>query len=363
MTVVINKNISGVIGEGGTRIQCSYTKHNATKIFTIELKADNETVVTFLLDDKPRLTTKGHYLEGRVTLMNISKVSTEAVMIFDKLTCNDQMNYSCSVVYLDQNSRTEESNSGITTLFVKAPPSKPEYVAIVDVLEDESTTVLQIQNTTSSLNFTRISTVKQSTTSAIIKERDIISCICAGIVGKPPGKFVWQKYRHGEKVPMNYTHFATITTEVTDKCSYYGTSYLQLRVTAWDNQAIKCFIDSPLSKPYMYVEMKPIDVTSIYRDTITFSTTSSNFTVSDVAAESHSGYIGNIMLLFGSNISPENTIYTIRVNAEVKEVGTPKSRNNMETEIVNFQKGKPYQIPNKDLEDQGEERTNKRFTV
>ncbi|XP_063399456.1 uncharacterized protein LOC134684110 isoform X2 [Mytilus trossulus] len=262
ITVLINKNISGVIGEGGTRIQCSYIRQDATKIFTIELKANNETVATFLPDEKPRLTTKGRYLEGRVTLMNISKVSTEAVMIFNNLTCNDQTNYSCSIVFLGQNGRTEESHSEITTLNVKAPPSKPQYAAIVDLLEDESTTALQNRSVASSPNVTEISTVNQSTTSAIIKEGDTITCMCAGNIGKPPGKFIWQKYRHGEKIPMNYTHISTIATEVTDKCSYYGTSYLQLRVTSSDNQAtIRCFIDSPLAKPYMHVEMKPIDVT------------------------------------------------------------------------------------------------------
>lgn len=98
---------------------CSYTRNDATKIFTIELKANNETVATFLPDEKPRLTTKGRYLEGRVTLMNISKVSTEAVMIFNNLTCDDQTNYSCSIVFLGQNGRTEESHSGFTTLNVK----------------------------------------------------------------------------------------------------------------------------------------------------------------------------------------------------------------------------------------------------
>ncbi|VDH98177.1 Hypothetical predicted protein [Mytilus galloprovincialis] len=292
ITVLINKNISGVIGEGGTRVMCSYTRNDATKIFTIELKANNETVATFLPDEKPRLTTKGRYLEGRVTLMNISKVSTEAVMIFNNLTCDDQTNYSCSIVFLGQNGRTEESHSGFTTLNVKVPPSKPEYVAIVDLLEDESTTALQIRSETSSPNDTEISTVKQSTTSAIIKEGDIITCICAGNVGKPPGKLIWQKYRHGEKVPMNYTHMSTIATEVTDKCSYYGTSYLQLRVTSSDNQAIiRCFIDSPLAKPYMYVEMKPIDVTSFSKDMTTYTTTSSHFTGSEGATESHNGYI------------------------------------------------------------------------
>ncbi|XP_052065662.1 uncharacterized protein LOC127705397 [Mytilus californianus] len=229
--------------------------------------------------------------------MNISKVSTEAVMIFDRLTCDDQMSYSCSLVYLDQNGRTEERSSGTTTITVKVPPSKPEYVAIVDLLEDESTTVLQIQNTSSPPNFTKRSTTKQSTTSSIMKEGEIITCVCAGNVGKPPGKFIWQKYRHGEKVPMNYTNTTTITISVTDKCSYYGTSYLQLRVTASDNQAIiRCFIDSPLAKPYMYVEMKPIDVMSIHNDTtteslLTLTTMSNNFTVSDAAAESHGGYI------------------------------------------------------------------------
>ncbi|CAC5376520.1 unnamed protein product [Mytilus coruscus] len=51
--------------------------------------------------------------------MNISKVSTEAVLTFDDLTYIDQINYSCSSVYLDQNSKTERRNSGFTSLFFK----------------------------------------------------------------------------------------------------------------------------------------------------------------------------------------------------------------------------------------------------
>ncbi|CAG2230616.1 unnamed protein product [Mytilus edulis] len=211
--------------------------------------------------EEPRLTTKGQYLEGRVTLMNISKVSTEAVMIFDSLTCDDQTNYSCSMVYLGQNGRTEESHSGISTLYVKDPPSKPEYVAIVDVLEDESTT-------------------KETPLHVAVPE----------MLESLPGKFIWQKYRHGEKVPMNYTNITTKATEVPDKCSYYGISYLQFQVTALDNQAIiRCVLDSPLAKPYMYVEMKPIDIKSF---TTTFPTISSSFTGAEVASESYSGYIG-----------------------------------------------------------------------
>ncbi|CAC5417226.1 unnamed protein product [Mytilus coruscus] len=284
ITVRINQNISGLIDESGAQIKCSFTRHNVTKIFAIELKADNETVVTFLPDDKPRFTTKGQYLEGRVTLMNISKVSTEAVLTFDNLTCIDQINYSCSIVYLDQNSKTERRNSGFTSLFVKVPPSKPNIVTMVYSFEDDTTTPITTENTTSP-HFTARqnrfkTTISQmisnrrttndehsNVTSTILKKGDNITFICTGNVGNPPGKFIWQKYKHGEN-PTDYTDITTTIQEVSDMCSYNGSSTLTIQVTDEDNQAIiRCTVISPLAQPNMYIETIPMEVQSPDLDT------------------------------------------------------------------------------------------------
>ncbi|XP_052067720.1 uncharacterized protein LOC127706997 [Mytilus californianus] len=316
ITVRINQNISGSIDESGTQIKCSFTRHNVTKIFAIELKADNDTVVTFLPDDKPRFTSKGRYLEGRVTLMNISKVSTEAVLTFDNLTCIDQINYSCSIVYLDQNSKTERRNSGFTSLFVKVPPSKPNIVTMVYSFEDDTTTPITTENTTFPHFTARQNRLKttinqmisnrrttndehSNVTSIILKKGDNITFLCTGNVGNPPGKFIWQKYRHS-KNPTNYTNIVTTIQEVSDMCSYNGSSTLTIQVTAEDNQAIiRCKVNSPLAQTNMYIETIPMEVQSPDLDTTietrrtTLGTTiSNNVTDSNEKPDLISGYIG-----------------------------------------------------------------------
>ncbi|XP_052067721.1 uncharacterized protein LOC127706998 [Mytilus californianus] len=322
ITVRINQNISGVIDESGTQIKCSFTSHNVTKIFAIELKADNETVVTFLPDDKPRFTTKGLYLEGRVTLMNISKVSAEAVLTFNNLTCIDQINYSCSVVYLDQNSKTERRNSGFTSLFVKVPPSNPYLITMVNSLEDDATTPITIENTNSphfTVGHNKFKTTlsqiisnrrttndehsndEPSITSTILKKGDNITFLCTGNVGNPPGKFIWQKNKHDEN-PIDYTDITTTIQEVSDMCSYNGSSTLTIQVTAEDNKAIiRCTVNSPLAHPNMYIETIPMEVQSPDLDTTmeTRRTTSGTMIGNTVIVStdqpkvhSASGYIG-----------------------------------------------------------------------
>ncbi|XP_071121772.1 uncharacterized protein [Mytilus edulis] len=323
ITVQINQNISGVIDESGTQIKCSFTRRNVIKIFAIEFKAENETVVTILPDDKPRFTSKGQYLEERVTVMNISKDSTEAILTFVNLTCMDQINYSCSVVYLDQNSKTERRNSGMSTLFVKVPPSKPYVLTIVSSLKDPTTTPTTLENTTNPHVTARQNRFK-TTVSPIISNQhttndgqlnhepsinstklqigDKITFLCTGNVGNSPGVFIWQKYRHGEN-PTNYTNITTTIQEISDMCSYNGTSTLTIQVTARDNQAIiRCIVNSSLAQPNVFIDTIPLEVQSPDYDTTieslqtTLVTTIDN-TVSDSTnqPEVHSAS-GNIVI-------------------------------------------------------------------
>ncbi|XP_063398437.1 uncharacterized protein LOC134683209 isoform X2 [Mytilus trossulus] len=324
ITVRINQNISGVIDESGTQIKCSFTRHNVIKIFAIEFKAENETVVTILPDDKPRFTTKGQYLEDRVTVMNISKDSTEAILTFIYLTCTDQTNYSCSVLYLDQNSKTERRNSGMSTLFVKVPPSKPYVITIVSSPKDVTTTPTTLENATnphvtapqnrfkttnSQINSNQHTTNDEqfkhepSFNSTILQIGDEITFICSGNVGNPPGVFIWQKYRHGEN-PTNYTNITTTIQELSDICSYNGTSTLKIHVTDEDNQAIiRCSLNSTLAQPSVYTDTKPLEVQSPDYDTTiefirtTLVTTRDN-TVSDSTNQPEvDSASGNIVVL------------------------------------------------------------------
>jgi hypothetical protein len=38
--------------------------------------------------------------------------------------------------------------------------------------------------------------------------------VCKGNVGKPPGKFIWKKLRHGEHSPIIYPDVSTTSTEI-----------------------------------------------------------------------------------------------------------------------------------------------------
>jgi hypothetical protein len=41
--------------------------------------------------------------------------------------------------------------------------------------------------------------------------------VCKGNVGKPPGKFIWKKLRHGEQSPIIYSDDNTTSTEIPGK--------------------------------------------------------------------------------------------------------------------------------------------------
>ncbi|XP_052067722.1 uncharacterized protein LOC127706999 [Mytilus californianus] len=139
-------------------------------------------------------------------------------------------------------------------------------------------------------------TIENSITPNILTEGDNITSICTGNVGKPPGRFSWKKFRNGENLPTNYTHIITTTMKGPDMCTYIGTSYLTIQVTAEDNQAIiRCVADSSLENQDIYEETTPIEVRTRHFDfTIeygsTFTTTSSSTDDTSIVAASHVGF-------------------------------------------------------------------------
>lgn len=139
-------------------------------------------------------------------------------------------------------------------------------------------------------------TTDNSITPHIVTEGDNITFICTGNVGKQPGRFFWQKFRNGENLPTNYTHIITTTIKGPDMCTYIGTSYLTIQVTAEDNQAIiRCVVDSSLENQHMYVETTPIEVRPRHFDSTieygsTFTTTSSSAADTSIVTASHVGF-------------------------------------------------------------------------
>lgn len=95
----------------------------------------------------------------------------------------------------------------------------------------------------------------------VITDGDSVPFVCTGDVGKPHGKFIFQKYRRGHILPITYSSTSTSIREISDNCSYHRTSNITLQVTADDNKAvIRCAVVSPLTERSMYVESEPLHV-------------------------------------------------------------------------------------------------------
>lgn len=119
------KTVSGLLGENGTVIECSYTKENVIKIDYVRIMALKESQTTFAVivvyvpNGMSSLTPEGQFLKGRVTLANIDQSSTKAVMIFNKLMCIDDTSYRCNVRYTDSSLDGKETTSNNMSIQVQ----------------------------------------------------------------------------------------------------------------------------------------------------------------------------------------------------------------------------------------------------
>jgi len=85
--------------------------------------------------------------------------------------------------------------------------------------------------------------------------------VCKGNVGKPAGKFIWKKQRHGQQSPIIYSDVSTTTAEIPANCTFYGTSNLTIQLTDLDNKAkIQCVQGSNLSSNSLSIETEYITV-------------------------------------------------------------------------------------------------------
>jgi hypothetical protein len=88
-----------------------------------------------------------------------------------------------------------------------------------------------------------------------------VSFLCEGNVGKPPGKFIWKKLRHGGHSPIIYSDVSTTSTEIPGNCTFYGASNLTIQLTNLDNKAkIQCVEESNLSSESLTIETESITV-------------------------------------------------------------------------------------------------------
>ncbi|CAC5367989.1 ALCAM [Mytilus coruscus] len=237
-TVKLSQNISRLLSENETEIECSYTVENILQIDSVSFLAFNdssitfEQIVTYLPDTKSLITRRGQYLRGRVTLSDITKSSTKAAMVFNKLLCIDYTLYKCYVRYIDSGGVGREATSNNIRISVPVPPSTPERI----ILSRKSTPV--------------------------ITEGDNVTYVCTGDVGTPPAKFIFQKFGHENVLLVNYTVTKTSTHEFSVNCSFYRTSYITFKVTADDNQTVmRCAaVSTTLAAENMYVESQPLEV-------------------------------------------------------------------------------------------------------
>lgn len=121
LTVKINENKTGIVGEYELEINCSFTKENVFSIFSIGLFGKEVTqldfipLVSFLPNYEARLTKTGEYLRGRVMLTNLTQKSTDIKMTFTKLECIDAKEYRCKVAYQQQIPETSAIKWSLST--------------------------------------------------------------------------------------------------------------------------------------------------------------------------------------------------------------------------------------------------------
>ncbi|CAC5420446.1 unnamed protein product [Mytilus coruscus] len=238
--VQLNGNITENIGTNGTKLTCNFTMDQGDIISSVWILATNitlhdfENVVSFDLDFGPKLQRFGKFLFGKVTLSPFNRDSKRVSLSFDDLNCKHSRLYKCklTVKRVDNPSITTESEA--IRISAQVPPSKPDDILLLNL---------------------------EITSTPVITDGDIVSFVCTGDVGKPPEKFIFQKYRHDHILQMNYTSTNTSIQELSDNCSYYRTSYITLQVTADDNKAvIRCAVVSPMTEMSMYVESEPLEV-------------------------------------------------------------------------------------------------------
>ncbi|CAC5406270.1 IGSF11 [Mytilus coruscus] len=315
--------MTGLNGGNGTEIECSYTKQNSMWISVVSFLAFNRSrnefneIAIYVPNYPSYITDNGQYLKGRITLMNITQSTTKAVLTFNKLMCIDDTLYQCIVNYRDS-SGVKNIVSNNKSISVRAPPVKPDCVSIVHtpanssftstkhmvyststrstkltstLTETETVSAVQIpiQNDRNTFNYSMVSNTnyniisssppnadissdisnkatislpEQSIPTKGIAAGDNITVVCRGDVGKPPAEHVFEKYRGGHILYMQYTATETSISKISENCSYYRTSNFTFQVTALDNNTvIRCAVDSQVAHyELLYLETSPVEV-------------------------------------------------------------------------------------------------------
>lgn len=114
----------GLLGNKDNHLTCSFILEKGEQIVSLLINAKNITedfddkypIVIFKPVKAARLLRLGMYLFGRVTITNITNISTNATLTFNELKCTDEKNYMCKIFYYDKAKviTTQESNKNIS---------------------------------------------------------------------------------------------------------------------------------------------------------------------------------------------------------------------------------------------------------
>ncbi|VDI57910.1 Hypothetical predicted protein [Mytilus galloprovincialis] len=188
---------------------------------------------------------------NETTMIHFDETENMFKFEFDNVTCRHERRYKCLLLV------TSSSISVLPRLFesdaiwisVTVPPSKPEMNLptkvndLSDGKRNKRAVTIMPKNDTLEQDFI---------------EGDNITFICEGDVGRPEGKFEWQKmYANNEEL----TYSNTLTETIPESCSFDGNSTLTLQVTGDDNQAIiRCIVKSEVSQVFLYEDSEPLRI-------------------------------------------------------------------------------------------------------
>ncbi|CAC5425228.1 CADM3 [Mytilus coruscus] len=286
--VSITQNFTGFVGKKDTLLTCSFILEKDQSLITVAIIAnrgtDNFNYENPIAVFKPETVTKPEdYLLGRVTLSNITQLSTNATLRFHELECIDEKDYMCTCNYLDRKYVVLKQDSDPTRISIAATSSKPDsissYIVSSAKTENQRTTsknfFLELYNSSLSTKQNTVLALRQPTVDAVsttqqnsgenstlfLREGDEVIFTCKGNIGKPPGKLIWQKINPLQQKTITYRTETTVKTELPKICSFSGTSNLTVQISAEDLKAkIRCFEESQAQVPGMFVETVPFDV-------------------------------------------------------------------------------------------------------
>ncbi|CAC5386259.1 CADM3 [Mytilus coruscus] len=260
LKVTITQNITGFVGKKDTRLTCSFNVEKYQSLISVSITAKNEAdkyatytpIAVFKPQQAAVLTIPGDYLFGRVTLTNVTNLFIDAAIRFDTLECIDEKDYMCIYNYFDKNDAVKKERSEPTRILIKASSTKPDSISSFKVSSKSDTiTNRQLNPDANSLLF--------------LREGETVMFTCTGNIGKPPGKFIWQKTSPLQKEAVIYHTKTTVKEEMPKICSLKGTSDLTLQISANDlNAKIRCFEESQADVPGMFIETSLLDVQCEY---------------------------------------------------------------------------------------------------